>query len=167
MVLALVSTMMACTTSQPQEQAREEKHSGPYKVGDKLTASFVRADGSGFDTQALAGKPYFLNLWATWCGPCVAEMPALEEAATALAGQDVRFVLGSDEPMARIDKFREKYSYAHLELVQVQETMAEFGVMALPTSYLVDAEGTIVKVYMGAQHWDKPEMIKELSEAIQ
>ena len=166
-MLAVALLVAACTTSQPQEHpSTEGGPNSPIKVGDKLSATFIRADGTQFKTKDLAGKPYFLNFWATWCKPCIVEMPDLETASAELQGQEVRFILASDEPEARVNKFRQSHSYEHLEIVRLDGSVGSYGVMALPTSYLVDADGIVRKVYMGAQHWEKPEMIDEISKSV-
>ncbi|MFO7563256.1 MAG: thioredoxin-like domain-containing protein [Enhygromyxa sp.] len=119
--------------------------------------SFPGLDDSAPVVQSadLQGQPYLLDIWASWCGPCVAEMPALHEAHAAMveAASDakpaVRFVaLSMDASAGDVERFREQWPmpWTHA-LVPADEHQAlhdRWSFSGVPTLVLVDADGTIV-----------------------
>lgn len=123
-----------------------------------------RLDGSTFTLGDLRGRPVFVNLWATWCPPCVEELPAIDRLARAVAETGVHFLLVSPEEGDRVRRFSERLA---LELSPVlEETLAPraFGEMALPTTAILDARGRMVLLHRGAAAWDDPEIVALLRE---
>lgn len=118
---------------------------------------FTMADTEG-QTLTLAdfrGKPVLLNFWASWCGPCKSEMPAIQ-AAWEQSGQDVDFVIvnmtdmgGESEEAAKAFLAEGGYTFpAYFDAGNSAATA--FGVTSIPQTYLIDAEGNIIGACMGA-----------------
>ena len=109
-------------------------------------------DGPTFTlSQHLAddGRPVFLNLWASWCGPCRAEMPDIDEAATrntdvAFIGVAVKDELGKSRDFA--DEIGVAYPLGFDESREVDEGYAPIG---LPASYIISSDGQIVERVFG------------------
>lgn len=102
-------------------------------------------DGKTFDLAALKGKVVVLNLWATWCGPCREEMPALDAFATQYATRGV-VVVGLDEDegkdSAEVQKVMAAFHYP--ALMAVSAVTDEFHQpRVLPMTYVIDAQGVI------------------------
>ena len=123
------------------------------------------ADGEG-RTVTLAdfrGRVVLLNLWATWCGPCVEEMPALDRLQAALGGDDFTVLaLSLDRKGLEVVRpFYEKLALKHLAIhVDDRNEMAEaLGVRALPSTILIDRAGATVGTLQGAAAWDSPEAL--------
>jgi peroxiredoxin len=98
----------------------------------------------------LRGTPVLVNFWATWCPPCRAEIPALEETYRQFDG-DV-LVLGVDvqENPGRVAEFMRQHDMTYPVVVDETADVARiYRVRAFPTSYLIDERGVIVKVYSG------------------
>jgi thiol-disulfide isomerase/thioredoxin len=103
------------------------------------------ADGPPVDLAAYRGVPLVVNFWATWCAPCVEEMPAFQEVA-AQAGERVAF-LGVDVADAprQAEPFVRELGIDYDLARDPDRTFAqEVGVFAMPTTLFVDADGTIV-----------------------
>jgi thiol-disulfide isomerase/thioredoxin len=102
-------------------------------------------DGKPFDLAALKGKVVVLNLWATWCGPCREEMPALEAFATQYAARGV-VVVGLDEDDAddagEVRKVMAAFHYPAL-MAATAPTNDFHQPRVLPMTYVIDAQGTI------------------------
>lgn len=120
-------------------------------------------DGTPLDTSLLKGKTVFLNFWATWCKPCLAEMPSIDRAALALADKNVIFIAASDEKPERVTAFRDKNNY-RFQIVTTQADLSALGVFALPATFIFDANGALTFRETGAREWDSPESIQLINE---
>lgn len=125
------------------------------------------AGGSLIDFAALAGKVGIVNFWATWCVPCVGEMPALDRLAASLRGAPVEVLPISmdDSGNADVAAFYAKYDLSHLPVyVDPAQQVGHLGrggqwddlfsLVALPTTYLIDPHGHAVGYVPGAAEWD-------------
>jgi thiol-disulfide isomerase/thioredoxin len=131
----------------------------------------------GFTTRA--GEPVRLssfrhrmvlvNLWATWCGPCVHEMPSLDKLQAAL-GNDLTILAISEDRGggSAVDPFLTKHGIRNLTAYLDPESNVAhaFGVDGLPTSFLIDRDGRILGWLKGAADWDSPAMLALLRHYI-
>jgi thiol-disulfide isomerase/thioredoxin len=114
------------------------------------------------------GKPVLVNLWATWCAPCVVEMPSLD----ALAAREPRIeVLALSQDLngqAKVDAFFEKRKFAMLEPYIDSELtfMTQLGISTLPTTILYDSEGREVWRLAGLEDWQGPRAAALIDEAL-
>ncbi len=107
--------------------------------------------GGTFDLAAMRGTPVVLNYWATWCGPCRAEMPAIQQAAENY-GDRVKFVgVNQGEDAAAITPFVEEFGVTFPIVVDTDQAVGAdlYNVKGLPTTFFIDADGTIQRVWMG------------------
>jgi thiol-disulfide isomerase/thioredoxin len=122
-------------------------------VGDTVPAlKGASLDGKPFDLAALKGKVVVVNLWATWCGPCRAEMPLLDAFAKKYATQGV-LLLGLDEDEAKDEgKVRDAMAaFSYPALMAEAAATDDFGQpRALPITYVIDASGVVrAKLWAG------------------
>ena len=107
-----------------------------------------------------AGRPVVLNFWATWCAPCVREMPDLDSlhAVFAAEGIDVLAVSEDRSGMDKVAPFYAKAGIVHLSrLVDDQGKLSRaLGVRAMPTTFLFDADGRQIGQVIGAAAWNEP-----------
>lgn len=115
-----------------------------------------RLDGTTFTLGELRGRPVFVNFWATWCAPCVAELASIEALAAELDDTEVAFVLVSAEDAGVVREFSHRYAPG-FPLV-LEETLAPegFGSLVLPTTAILDESGRMVLLYRGAEDWARP-----------
>ena len=117
-------------------------------------------DGSTVNLTAARGKVVLLNFWATWCGPCRMEVPDLVELQKKY--QDRLQVIGlviddADEDAVR--KFAKRYSINYPVAMATDEMRFQFGgVPALPTSFIIDAQGRVVQKHIGLRDPELYEM---------
>ena len=102
-------------------------------------------------------KIVFINFWATWCKPCIQEMPTIAKAMEQLKDEDVVFLFPSNESVDLIQGFKERRSF-DFNYVQAQN-MEALNIMALPTTFIFDKSGKLQFSEAGFRDWSKPENI--------
>ncbi|MHB1327332.1 MAG: TlpA family protein disulfide reductase [Gemmatimonadales bacterium] len=118
------------------------------------------AAGSVVALEAWRGRVVVLNLWATWCRPCVTELPSLMALRDSLQGTDVVFAAVSAEGPEVVRRFvraRQIDLPVYLERSPMPESL---GVLALPTTLVIDREGRIVLHRRGAAEWNKSSVVQ-------
>jgi thiol-disulfide isomerase/thioredoxin len=110
------------------------------------------------------GKTIFINFWATWCGPCIKEMPSIERAKTILKDRNITFMVASNEPIEQIQGFATKRNL-DLHYVQLQN-LEELNIPALPTTYIISPAGELVFSETGYREWDEAANIELLTKII-
>jgi len=127
--------------------------------------AFTDPAGKPSSVKAFAGKPILLNLWATWCGPCVIEMPTLDKAAADITVVSVSQDLGADGA-AKAAKFLKDHGVTHLQSYADPETKLSVAYNAsLPTSILYDSTGHEVWRMTGGMDWTTETARQLLAEA--
>jgi len=117
------------------------------------------------------GNVVLVNLWATWCTPCVAELPALDSLQKKLGGKKFRVVAISldrssknNGALARNFLSDRKLSNLHPYWDRDRQIPENWPYDGLPTSFLLDKEGVLLEIFKGPVEWDKPEMVKKVGE---
>ena len=111
-------------------------------------------DGLKVSLSQFKGRPIYLNFWATWCAPCVAEMPSIENLYRSLENEDVVFLLVSDESQETVRAFVEKERFTFPVYLRGEDLPEVFVSAGLPTTFIADRDGTIVFRHIGAAQWD-------------
>lgn len=102
----------------------------------------------------VSGRPIVLNVWATWCKPCVAELRSLQALHDSLAAEGIAFALVSPEPPSVVRRFVQRRKIALPVYVEDGPLPAVFGMRAVPTTWLIDRDGRIAATRRGAADWD-------------
>lgn len=123
--------------------------------------SFSDASGARYGLAAFKGRYVLVNMWATYCAPCVAELPALARLKASVPGLTVLAVdLGHDKANVAGAFLKAHQAAALPALVDDKITMmAAFRVFALPTTVLIDPKGQVIARAEGAAKWDAPESV--------
>ncbi len=123
--------------------------------------SFAALDGAPVRLADFEGRVVLLNFWATWCAPCVREMPSLDRLQAALEDRGLAVLAVSiDRGGAKVIRpFAKRLGLERLGLYHDPKgaLFKAFGVTGLPTTFLIDRRGRIVGAYPGAAEWDEPE----------
>ena len=142
-------------------------HLRVYKVdaGDRAPSFELAGDnGSGARLEDYRGKYVLLNFWATWCPPCIEELPSLNTLHREMA-PDGLVVLGIsvDENKAAYEQFLEGYDVNFPTVRDPEMAVASlYGTSIYPETYLIDRNGRVVRKYVGPKNWDSPEIVNYL-----
>ena len=131
------------------------------------SVTFQDPDGQSTTLADFGGKPLLVNLWATWCGPCITEMPTLDALAARDNHVQVLAVSQDLDGRQKVDAFFNKQGYSKLEpyLDPEMALMMELKVDTLPTTILYDAEGKEVWRMTGMEDWQAKRAGDLLKEA--
>lgn len=109
----------------------------------------IDSNGNKVSIDAFKGKPLVVNFWATWCGPCMQEIPDFE-LVQAKYGNSVVFVMIYDESsLGNIKAFFKKYNY-RLTFLQSKKGFKQMGIYSIPTTYFLDKNGAVVSSKSGS-----------------
>jgi len=141
---------------------------GEVKVGGVLREATMQGlNGPARRLSEYRGKPLLINVWASWCGPCRAEMKSLERLAWLhwTANFNIIGISTDDYPdqANALLKFTNATISQFIDSNRVMENM--LGASQIPLTVLVDGNGRVLRKFYGARQWDSPEALKFLGDA--
>lgn len=158
--LMLSTGIMQADVPAPQPQNTTETQ--PATAGPMAGAGFTMRtlNGENVSFESLKGKVIFLNIWATWCPPCIAEMPNIQSLYEKMDPNKVAFVMLSvDEAgVQKVQKFIDKKGYTFPVYMPVSQFPQEFYSNAIPTTFIISPAGEIVAKQEGMAEYDTPEV---------
>lgn len=122
-------------------------------------------DGQRLNFSQYKGKVIFLNLWATWCGPCRAEMPTIEQLYRQVGSDTIMFVMLSvdeSEHEPRVKRYIESNGYTFPVFRPSGYLTEQLNVPMIPTTFIIAKDGRIVSKEVGATNFDTPRFRKFL-----
>ena len=135
-----------------------------------LDTPFFNAAEEQITIASLKGRGVVMNFWATWCAPCVREMPALDRLAAKLkeTGVDVIAVSEDRKALKKVPPFFEANAIKNLDVFyDVKGKLSrKVGVEGLPTTILINADGQLVGRVLGVLEWDAPETVNYLAQTL-
>lgn len=160
--LALLACLLAGTTA----------HAGPPELKPWTGANpppqieLKTLEGQPFRLEQLRGKVVLVNFWATWCEPCVKEMPSMQKLRTQLEGEPFEIVaVNLQESESRIRAFLQEVPVTFPIVRDADGAVTQaWRAHAFPSSYLLDAEGRIRYALAGAIDWSSPEALRVVRE---
>ena len=123
--------------------------------------SFVDLYENNLDLSVYKKGKIVISYWATWCAPCIKEMPGIKRAEEILEEYGYTFLLVSDETVSKISEFKNEWNF-DFNFLKSSKSFETLGVYAMPTSYIFDENGQIIETIVGAIEWDSEEMINKL-----
>jgi len=166
--LVLIALMVILTASGRQSRATTDAETDPavalgYEAaetpGPAPALAFVDGAGKALSLADFKGRVVLLNLWATWCPPCVREMPALDRLQAELGGPDFEVVaLSIDRAPALVARFFDDHAITALKryIDPKRRAHVAMGATGLPFTALIDRRGRILGRVPGPAEWDGP-----------
>lgn len=170
--------MLACESGQQNQKdvfglqssplVQQTDTEKPLKVGE-LVPDFVLQDAQGrsFQLSSFRGNYVFLNFWATWCPPCIEELPSMEALNFLWRTKNFSMLAVSvDDSWEIIFNFLTRLSREPSFLIlndpSKNVSTGLFGTTKFPETFLIDPEGRLIKRFDGAMPWNSPQVIAEL-----
>lgn len=129
----------------------------------QLKTSFLDLHENTLNLSLFKEGKIVISYWATWCGPCIKEMPSIKRAEKILEEHGYTFLLISDETISKISKFKNERNF-DFNFLKSSKSFETLGVYSMPTSYVFDENGNIIETIVGAIEWDSEEMITKLKK---
>ena len=139
--------------------------------GPRLAPDFAVTDLQGRTVRlsALRGKVVVLNLWTTWCPPCVEEMPSMERLWTSLHGDGFALLAVSQDEEGRhaVEPFVERMRLTFPILLDPEHQVGDrYGVWGYPETFVIDRNGYVVERVIGPRDWAAPPAVEALQALI-
>lgn len=130
-----------------------------------FTIKDLRGNKVSFDQYK--GKVVFLNLWATWCGPCKAEMPGIHNLYVKMKGEPIEFVMLSidkDKALPKVESYVKNNSYTFPVFMPSGYLAQQLLVPSIPTTFVISKEGKIVMKEVGTRNYNTNKMMEFLKK---
>lgn len=124
--------------------------------------SLTNLKGDPIQLSSLRGKVVFINVWATWCQPCIEEMPTIESLHQQLSARGLEILAISLDPLGAqiVEPFMRKYQLTFPVLLDPKSEVERlYGTTGVPESFIVDKEGRLVEKIVGPRDWAAPQML--------
>lgn len=140
-------------------------NSGPGEPAD-YSWTILDLNDRPISFSTFKGRPVFLNIWATWCGPCVAELPSIARLARdpKLAGKSIAFVcVSTDETSPTVNQFLHGKDWP-MTFLRAEKIPPVFYSDGIPATFLIGADGKIAAVQIGSVDWEEPKVVAFLEK---
>lgn len=139
-----------------------------HRIPANYSWTLQNLDGQPVSFSEYEGKAVFLNIWATWCGPCVREMPSIARLAESprLKGKNIEFVCVSiDDSIDAPRRFVEGKDWP-MTVLHASTLPRMFLTDGIPATFILSPDGNVVSTVMGGQEWDGENVISELEKLV-
>lgn len=157
----IIPIILSCSPNTNDEGNNENGSDSDQVEVTPQTVELTDLEGNKVDLSSMEGKAVFLNLWATWCRPCLMEMPSIQRAYEKLKDDGYVFVLASNEASEKIRAFAREQDYT-FPLVHLKSDIMALGVQSIPTTFIYNESGEVVARIIGTREWDTPEIMAKL-----
>lgn len=141
-----------------------DRGSHPEQLGTRAPMFALNDGVHSVDLNKLHGHVVLLNFWASWCPPCVEELPSLEQLQRDLPQVQI-VAVSMDEDPAAYQRFLKKYSVSLLTVRDGdQRSNGMYGTFRPPETYVIDKDGVIRRKFIGPQEWTSPEIVSYLKK---
>ena len=152
-IKVLVSKIRVMVLNPAVESADKQQQLSNYDYEWKL----VDIKGKQVQLSDYKGKVILLNYWATWCPPCIAEMPSLQKLYNDYQDKMVFIFLTSDDK-SKVNTFMDKKKFTLPVFYQASNAPSKLATNSLPTTFLIDQNGKILMEEIGASDWNGASM---------
>lgn len=155
LTVAIVQAVDKKADKQPDTAKEASANNAGLTIGAKAPDFELKTlTGETVNLSDLKGKKVMLNFWATWCGPCKAEMPEMEEFFKT-ADQDIKILAVNIDPQLDVKGFVDEYKITFPVLLDSEDAVnTKYQVLSIPTTYFIDSNGIIQNKFVGTMKLD-------------
>ena len=161
--MIVILLLLSCALAACSEPSAPAPSGGPPVVGQAAPDfTLTGLDGKSYSLAALRGKVVIVNFWATWCPPCRAEMPSMEQLYRELGDEGLVMLAVNIEKDGRqtLPKFLAATPHSFPILLDEKETVQKrYGVYKFPESFIIRKDGVIDDKVIGAIDWAHPQTV--------
>lgn len=158
--------ILATGLMDPKTEEKAELAVATSATNVTMNFDMVNSKGEKVNLEEFRGKVVFLNFWATWCPPCIAEMPGINNLYEEMKNENIEFIMLSfDREFEKAKHFREKKGYDFEIYRPAGPVPAVYSSNSLPTTYVIDAKGNLALTHLGMGNFDTrdfKDFLKEL-----
>jgi peroxiredoxin len=139
-----------------------------YKVPPSINLPVIALtdlSGHPVSLSSFAGHPLFISFFATWCGPCMRELPELADLHSALADRHLQVVCICDEPIGKLRDIQARFGDC-LIVLHSERSFHDIGIYTYPTNYICNASGMKVYQKVNPEDWEDPEVVARIGKLI-
>ena len=158
-ILITVIALSGCNNILNNKNGNTNKSN--IKISD---IALIDLGGKALSLDQYAGKTLFVNFWATWCKPCIHEMPSIQRVMEQLKNENIEFLFASDESVAVLERFssNNNYPFQYVRGVNMEELM----IQGLPTTFIFNPSGKLIFNEIGSRQWDTKNSIDLIKKII-
>ncbi len=131
------------------------------------TFSLSDVDNQMWNAQSLEGKFWVINFWATWCPPCIEEIPSMNRAWEVLEPHGIGMLaINAGEERVAVEDFLTKIPIDFTTLLGDIDSLPNWSVRALPTTIVVNDKGEVVLEALGPREWDDEALLQEVIDLL-
>lgn len=147
--------ILATGLMNPDTEEKAEIAAVTPPKGAIMDFSLVNSKGEKVNMKQYEGKVIFLNVWATWCPPCIAEMPGINKLYQEVKDDNVEFIMLSvDQNFEKAKKFRSNKGF-EFEIYRAAGPVPQmYSSRSIPTTYVIDADGNLALTHLGMGDFD-------------
>lgn len=166
--LATASIMAMVSCSSQSNAGKHGEEETPQSQGPKIQTlpSFTMRDISGklIDIRSFKGRKVFVNLWASWCPPCRAEIPSIEKLSSRISQDKVVFVMLSlDDSFNKAKDFKQESNLQLPVYFPAGDLPSIFNLESIPATFIFNEKGELIKENIGADDYDTDNYLRLLS----
>ena len=159
-MILLSAVLAACNAPVSDNTGNGEDLPATAVTSEVMALPMIDANKAPVDLAAFKGKKVFLNLWATWCPPCRAEMPSIRELSNAVDSSKVAFVMLSlDENFDLALQYAQKQKLGLPVYYPAASLPPAFQTGSIPATFIFDEEGKLLRKNIGAEDYNTDEYI--------
>jgi thiol-disulfide isomerase/thioredoxin len=129
--------------------------------------SLMGMDNKEWDAESLSGKLWVVNFWATWCPPCIEEIPSMNKAWEVLEPEGIGMLaINAGEGRTAVEEFLGKIPIDFPTLLGDMDTLPNWAARALPTTVVIDSSGKVIFEALGPREWDDQELLQKIIDLL-
>ncbi|MEN5055762.1 TlpA family protein disulfide reductase [Sphingobacterium kitahiroshimense] len=173
MLIAVIFSFVSCQSGTKDSQRNNDGPAAsdqtPAVSSPRDEVKFLDEYGQNITLSSLKGKVVFINFWATWCGPCIREMPSLQTLVQSFKGNnDIQFLMVDvDGTMDKSQAFMTKNKYDMPVYVPNSALPRGYFDNVVPTTVILDKNGEVVDRLVGGRDYADPKIKMALEQLLQ